>query len=79
MESPQTTLDLYGFRRADFGADFRWGVATAAYQIEGAWNEDGKGPSVWDTFTHRKRWPIPTVAAGETGDVADAPDYVPTR
>lgn len=40
--------------RAAFGDDFLWGVATAAYQIEGAWNIDGKSPSVWDTFTHKK-------------------------
>ena len=38
--------------KADFGDDFTWGVAHASYQVEGAWNVDGKGPSIWDTFTH---------------------------
>jgi beta-glucosidase len=38
----------------DFGADFFWGVSTAAYQIEGAHNTDEKGPSIWDVFTKKK-------------------------
>ena len=49
-----------------FPADFVWGTATAAYQIEGAWNEHGKGPSTWDTFV---RQPGKIVGA-QTGDVA---------
>lgn len=49
-----------------FKKDFVWGVATAAYQIEGAWNEDGKGLSVWDVFCHGSG----KVYGNHTGDVA---------
>lgn len=50
-----------------FPDDFTWGSATAAYQIEGAAHEGGRGPSIWDTFSHT---PGRTVN-GDTGDVAD--------
>src|ERR687895_966846 len=49
-----------------FPEDFLWGAASAAYQVEGAWNADGKGPSVWDLFT---RIPGKTFK-GSNGDVA---------
>ncbi len=55
-------------KRSDFGKDFVWGTATAAYQIEGAWNEDGKSESNWDHFTHYHKHKIKT---HENGDVAD--------
>jgi beta-glucosidase len=49
-----------------FAPSFLWGAATAAYQIEGAWQEDGKGESIWDRFSHT---PGKTLN-GDTGDVA---------
>ncbi len=51
---------------AGFGPDFSWGVATAAYQVEGAVTEDGRGPSVWDTFCAEPG----RVKDGDTGAVA---------
>ncbi len=49
-----------------FPADFGWGASTAAYQIEGAVDEGGRGPSIWDVFSHEPG----RTAAGETGDVS---------
>ena len=49
-----------------FPHDFLWGAATASYQIEGAWNEDGKGESIWDRFSHTPG----KVTNGDTGDMA---------
>src|SRR5262245_54956676 len=46
---------------------FYWGTATSSYQIEGAWNEDGKGPSIWDTYAHTPG----KIKNGDTGDVAN--------
>ncbi len=50
-----------------FPDGFVWGTATAAYQVEGAVAEDGRGPSIWDTFSHTAG----TTVDGATGDVAD--------
>jgi len=55
------TIDL-----AALPHDFLWGTATAAYQIEGAVTEDGRSPSIWDTFSHTPG----KVANGDTGDIA---------
>ena len=50
-----------------FPKGFVWGCSTCAYQIEGAVKEDGRGPSIWDTFSHTPG----KIFHGETGDVAD--------
>ncbi len=49
-----------------FPDNFLWGAATAAYQIEGAWATDGRGPSIWDAFSHTPG----KTHEGDTGDVA---------
>lgn len=46
---------------------FLWGSATASYQVEGAFNEDGRGMTVWDTFSHTPG----KVSNGDNGDIAD--------
>jgi len=54
------------FAPFNFPEEFIWGAATAAYQIEGAWNEDGKGESIWDRFSHTTG----KVKGAATGDIA---------
>jgi beta-glucosidase/6-phospho-beta-glucosidase/beta-galactosidase len=46
--------------------DFVWGVASSAYQVEGAANAEGKGPSIWDLIAHRD---VNAVADNSTGDI----------
>ena len=50
-----------------FPDDFFWGTGTSSYQIEGTWNEDGKGPSIWDTYAHTPG----KIKNGDTGDIAN--------
>jgi beta-glucosidase len=65
VTKPEPDLDPVALA-ARFPAGFAWGFAASAYQIEGAAAEDGRGPSIWDTFSR-----VPdAIADGQTGDVA---------
>ncbi|WP_035795187.1 glycoside hydrolase family 1 protein [Kitasatospora mediocidica] len=66
MPLPPRTTDRPAGARLTFPTGFLWGAATAAYQIEGAVREDGRTPSIWDTFSHTPG----RVHAGDTGDQA---------
>jgi beta-glucosidase len=59
-------VNVAEIERARFPEGFLWGMATASYQVEGAWNEDGKGESIWDRFSHG----VGHIKGGDTGDVA---------
>nr|XP_002712475.1 lactase/phlorizin hydrolase isoform X1 [Oryctolagus cuniculus] len=65
--SNQTKFERDLFYHGTFRDDFLWGVSSSAYQIEGAWDADGKGPSIWDNFTHT---PGNGVMDNSTGDIA---------
>ena len=66
--TPATTpaRQFSSFSEIAFPKGFFWGTATASCQIEGAWNEDGKGESIWDRFAHTAG----TIKNGDTGDMA---------
>lgn len=54
----------------EFPDDFLFGAATSALQVEGAWNVDGRGPSVWDSFTHG--YPEKIADGRNTNDTANS-------
>jgi beta-glucosidase len=60
------TIPASEIAAARFPVGFLWGLATASYQVEGAWNEDGKGETIWDRYAHT----VGKIKGGATGDIA---------
>lgn len=58
--------NYFMYSKNDFGDKFRWGVSLAAYQVEGAYKDDGRGLSIWDHFSNRKN----RIEDGSNGNVA---------
>ncbi|KAF9612965.1 hypothetical protein IFM89_004668 [Coptis chinensis] len=68
MVTEGADYDSSTINRSTFPKGFIFGTASSAYQYEGAWKEDGRGPSNWDTYTHEHP---ERIADGGNGDVAN--------
>jgi beta-glucosidase len=64
-QDPATALALDA-GNVRFSDDFRWGTATSSFQVEGAWEEDGKGVSIWDRYSHHPG----KIQDGSSADIA---------